>query len=244
MRKAVLLVALLLGVSMAAGAATLDPDRFIAQTQLDEDLIVLLLVDEPGRQVILAVVYVNERTLEGRHNPAVREVLPEYVDKNALLVTAYSGRTVDWDHTKVTVAQDDALVRAEGDRVVPITEGFTASRLGADKPIAGMLLLGDDIDPARSFTVSYSDGASAVMEVQFEQVVAEDDDGTMDTSGTEEPGTDGGEEAVGECVQPTNDECRRCPPLFGCLTECMDPCSSRGALGSILPLILLLLLGP
>jgi len=246
MKRAAFFVALLLVAGVASMGATMDPDRFIAQTQLDEDLVVLLPVDKPGTQLILAVVYVNERALEGRHMPAVREVLPDYVGKNAVLITAYSGRAVDWDHTKVTVMQDDAQVRADGDRVDPITDDFAGSRLAADRPVAGMLLLGDDIDPKRSFTVSYGDTASAVMEVRFEQVAAPEAEDAWATT-YEEPSADDadeGEQAVVVCDEPSAEECRPCPPLFGCLAECADPCDPRGGIRAFLPLFFLLLLGP
>ncbi|MFO8034562.1 MAG: hypothetical protein R6U88_05310 [Candidatus Bipolaricaulota bacterium] len=222
-----LAVLLLVGAPDGLGASALE-DRFTDRTGLDPDLVSVLHVAEPGQELVLALVYVSERTLEAQLSEHVAAILPEYVGKNAVVVSAYSQYEVPWDPGRLSFAQDDSVVWATGDRVVPVTEGFEASQLRPDRTVAGVVLLGDDIDPTRTFTISYGDTAYTEMDVRVELAADEEKQPVAVRSSEAEPDADEG--------------CEPCPPLFGCLEDCVDPCDPCSS-GPILPLIFLFLLG-
>ncbi len=151
----------------AAGAAHADArQEFALETGLDPSLIGVVQTDVGGTEMTIVFVFVNDRTLDSRVSPTLRQTLLPYVGRNALYVNPSA---------RLVVGQSDfspqaVAVQTEGsERFTPgtsswieITPGFLSGAFQVNPAGAaqgsgseGILVLGDRIDPAKPFTVSY-----------------------------------------------------------------------------------------
>ena len=152
-------------------------EQIAAQTGLDPDLFSVLTVDVDGTELAILFVYISERTFESQISPELRQTLLPYVGKNALYVNPTVKQTVerfDFDPAQCVIEQEGIppFIPVQGDWI-EITEGFLkgvfhVNPMGASygSGSAGVLVLGEHIDPTRLFWISYR-GESA----QFELVL-------------------------------------------------------------------------
>lgn len=251
---------LLMG-ALALGSSALERQvmQDLERTGLDEDLVSVVAIDAPGGKALLVFVYVNERTVATRMRADLEAVLPAYVGKNAVLVWAYSESGARWDLGNVVFTQGSSVVRPTAENVVPVTEGFPPASLRADRPAAGLVILGDAVDPTQPFDIAYGDLGEATMAVTPVEP-------PVTVAAREEPSEPeelpetalGGVAEYGEpstsvapsglVAEPAPDDraacCDPCEVLCGWWRPCGDPCADPcGDPRAILPLFLLLLLG-
>lgn len=252
-------VVLLMG-TLAMGSSALERQvmQDLERTGLDEDLVSVVVTDGPEGTALLVFVYVNERTAATRMRADLEAVLPAYVGKNAVLIWAYSESGARWNLDNVRFTQGNSVVRPTAENVVPVTEGFPPARLPADRPAAGLVVLGDAIDPHQPFVIAYGALGEATMAVEPTDppvtVAAREEPSEPE----EVPGTAlGGVAEYGEpsasaapsglVAEPAPDDgvaCDPCEVLCGWWRPCWDPCGDPcGDPRAILPLFLLLLLG-
>ena len=147
------------------GLATNDT-QVASQTGLDSDLFSVLTVDVEGTELAILFVYISERTFESRISPNLRQVLLPYVGQNALYVNPTVKQVVerfDFVPEQCTIGQEGVSFFAPTrGNWVEITDGFLngtfhVNPAGAShgSGSAGVLVLGERIDPARPFWVSY-----------------------------------------------------------------------------------------
>ena len=151
----------------AASAALGDPrDDFARETGLDPDLIGVIQVDVGGTEMTIAFVFINERALDSRVSPALRQALEPYVGRNALYVNPTVRDVVsrfDFDPQTIAVqgeGRERAMTTASA--WIELTPGFldgeflvnpAGSEQGSGSE--GILILGDLIDPVLPFDVFY-----------------------------------------------------------------------------------------
>jgi hypothetical protein len=151
----------------AAGAALADArQEFAQETGLDSNLIGVIQTDVGGTEMTIVFVFVNDRALDSRISPTLRQELLPYVGRNALYVNPGVRSVVDrfgFDPQAIAVQPEG------GQRFVPpasawveITPGFRTGSFQMNPAGAtqgsgseGILILGDRIDPAKPFTVYY-----------------------------------------------------------------------------------------
>ena len=151
----------------AASTALGDPrDDFARETGLDPDLIGVIQVDVGGTEMTIAFVFINERALDSRVSPALRQALEPYVGRNALYVNPTVRDVVsrfDFDPQTIAVqgeGRERAMTTASA--WIELTPGFldgeflvnpAGSEQGSGSE--GILILGDLIDPVLPFDVFY-----------------------------------------------------------------------------------------
>ncbi len=170
------IVAASLFLFLVAGAAFADARQDFAQeTGLDPSLIGVIQTDVGGAQMTIVFVFVNERALDSRVSPTLRETLLPYIGRNALYVNPGVRSVVDrFDFDPQAIA-----VQAEGgQRFVPpasawveitpgfLTGAFQVNPAGASQGSGseGVLVLGGEIDSAKPFTVTYG-AASMTLDI-------------------------------------------------------------------------------
>jgi hypothetical protein len=161
---------------IAAGAAFADArQEFAQETGLDPNLIGVIQTDVNGTEMTVVFVFINDRALDSRISPALRQELLPYVGRNALYVNPSVRSVVD----RLGFDWHAIAVQAEGGRRfvppatawVEITPGFlngtfqmnpagTSQGSGSE----AILVLGNEIDPVVPFTVTYG-AASATFDV-------------------------------------------------------------------------------
>ncbi len=158
---------------LAAAAAFADArQEFAQQTGLDPALIGVVQADVAGSEMTIVFVFVNDRALDSRVSPALRETLLPYVGRNALYVNPSVRSVVDrpgFDPRGVTVqAADGAAFVPSAADWVEITPGFLNGTFHVNPAgpsqgsgSEGVLVLGDRIDPTEPFTVSYGSQSAA-----------------------------------------------------------------------------------
>jgi hypothetical protein len=150
-----------------AGAAHADArQEFAQETGLDLDLIGVIQTAIGGTEMTIVFVFVNDRALDSRVSPTLRQTLLPYVGRNALYINPSVRLVVG----PSGFSPQAVAVQAQGDeRFVPpssswveITPGFLAGAFLVNPAGAaqgsgseGILVLGEAIDPAKPFTVSY-----------------------------------------------------------------------------------------
>jgi hypothetical protein len=143
-----------------------NDEEVASQTGLYPDLFSVLTVNVAGSELAILFVYISERTFESRISPDLRQVLLPYVGQNALFVNPTVKQVVErfgFDPAQVVIEQDGAppFIPGRGDWV-EITVGFldgvfNVNPMGASygSGSAGVLVLGDHIDPSQPFWISY-----------------------------------------------------------------------------------------
>jgi hypothetical protein len=151
----------------AASAALGDPrDDFARETGLDTDVIGVVQVDVGGIEMTIAFVFVNERALDSRISPALRQTLEPYVGRNALYVNPTVRDVVSrfgFDPQAIAVqGEGHERAMATASAWIELTPGFldgaflvnpAGSEQGSGSE--GVLVLGDLIDPMLPFDVFY-----------------------------------------------------------------------------------------
>jgi hypothetical protein len=152
---------------IVAGVALADTRQdFSQETGLDPSLIGVIQADVGGTEMTIVFVFVNDRALDSHVSAALRQTLSPYVGRSALYVNP-SVRSV--------VSQfpfDPQAIRVQataGDRLTPpasswveITPGFLGGAfrvnpagISQGSGSEGILVLGDQIDAAKPFTITY-----------------------------------------------------------------------------------------
>jgi hypothetical protein len=151
----------------AALTALGDPrDDFARETGLDTDLIGVIQVDVGGTEMTIAFVFVNERALDSRVSPALRQALEPYVGRNALYVNPSVRNVVSrFDFTPQAVAvqgEGHERTTTPASAWTELTPGFLdgaflVNPAGTEQGSGseGVLVLGDLIDPVLPFDVFY-----------------------------------------------------------------------------------------
>jgi hypothetical protein len=152
---------------LLSGAALADArQEFAQETGLAPGLIGVVQTDVGGTEMTVVFVFVNDRALDSRVSPTLRQTLLPYIGRNALYVNPSIRAVVgqfEFDPRQVSVQQGG------GDRKTPsasawteITPGFLTgifqvNPAGASQGSGseGVLVLGDEIDPTKPFAVSY-----------------------------------------------------------------------------------------
>ncbi len=161
---------------VAFGAAFADARQdFARETGLDPNLIGVIQTDVAGTQMTIVFVFINDRALDSRISPTLRQELLPYVGRNALYVNPSVRSVVDrfgFDPQAIAVQADG------GQRFVPpasvwveITPGFLTGTFQVNPAGAsqgsgseGILVLGGQIDSAKPFTVTYG-AASMTLDI-------------------------------------------------------------------------------
>jgi hypothetical protein len=143
-------------------------DDFARETGLDTDLIGVIQVDVGGTEMTIAFVFINERALDSRVAPALRQALEPYVGRNALYVNPSVRGAVshfDFDPRAITV-QGEGRERATppASAWVELTLGFLGGAFKVNPAGAsqgsgseGVLVLGDLVESTKPFDVFYGD---------------------------------------------------------------------------------------
>ncbi len=171
--RVVVVIALLLLVNFVTSSAD-EREEFARQAGLDSDLVGLVKLDVGGTELTVVFVFINERTFSSMISPALRERLLPYLGKNAIYVNPNVKGVVsqfDFFPLSISVAQDGEAFTPARDAWVEITPGFLTGAfrvnpLGPEHGSGseGILVLGDAIDPARPFSLSYM-GEEAVFRI-------------------------------------------------------------------------------
>jgi len=143
----------------------------LRETGLPREVVAILPVEVPPEgpgfptKVLFVFVYIDERTLESRTR--WREVLADYVDKNAVLVWAYSQMPfvpqVRFDPLSLWFSQTGWEFHPSAEDFVPVDGDFLAGEVYSGKPVAAIVLLGEGFTPAESLVVHYGDLAEAII---------------------------------------------------------------------------------
>ncbi len=143
----------------------------LRDTGLPREVVAVLPVEIPGtgvgaaQRVLFVFVYIDERALETRTR--WRDVLIDYVGKNAVLVWAYSQiplvPMVRFDPQAIWFSQGEWTFRPEADDFANVDGDFLAGEVYFGKPVAAIVLLGEGFTPTESLTVHYGDVAEAVI---------------------------------------------------------------------------------
>jgi len=159
------LVAVLFFLLASPLAFSDEREEFARQAGLDSDLVGLVQLDAGGSQLTIIFVFINERALESRISPALREALSPYAGKNAIYVNPNVKGVVsrfDFYPLSISVSQDGEAFTPAASDWVEITPGFLSGAFAVN-PLGpehgsgseGILVLGDAIDPTRPFSLSY-----------------------------------------------------------------------------------------
>ena len=162
---------------VSGGLLAADPrSQFASETGLDIDLINLVQVDVNGTELTVVFVYITDRTFSSSVSPTLRERLLPYRGLNAFYVNpSVESVVAQFEFSPLTVS----AVQPGGESFTPglddweeITPGFLGGRFevnpgGPDKGSGseGILILGERIDPARPFALTYR-GQRAEFEIR------------------------------------------------------------------------------
>ncbi len=168
---AFLLILLLLGT--AGFAATTA--QIAEKTGLAPDLFVQLTAPVHGHDLGIFIVFITDRTFSSRISPKLRGELAPYVGRNALYVNPSVKQVVssfDFSPERFTITQNGKTFTPSQKDWVAITPGFLAGKFVVNpggetygSGSEGILVLGDRIDVAKPFTVSYQ-GVSATFTIK------------------------------------------------------------------------------
>ena len=147
-------------------------DEFAQQTGLDPRSIGVIQTEVNGTQLTIAFVFVDQRALDSRISVALRQTLLPYVGRNALYVNPSVRSVVDrfaFDPMAVSVQSESSRpYTPPGSAWVEITPGFLSGSFETNPSGAsqgsgseGILVLGNAIDPAKPFTISYGSASAA-----------------------------------------------------------------------------------
>ncbi|MEN6370257.1 MAG: hypothetical protein ABFD77_11265 [Thermotogota bacterium] len=150
---------------LATVAVSAEPrEEFARETGLDMDLINVLKVDVDGTELTVVFVFINDRALASKVDPALRQTLLPFVGRNAIYVNPSIKSVVSsFDFNPLTIAvqsEGGSLLWPSADSWIEITPGFMngffqVNPAGPSQGSGseGILVLGDLIDPAKPFEV-------------------------------------------------------------------------------------------
>ncbi len=141
-------------------------DDVSTTTGLDRDLIGVIQTDVGGTEMTIVFVFINDRTFDSHVSPVLREALRPYVGQNALYVNPTVESVVphfSFDPYAVAVqGEGHGRAAAPATGWVELTPGFLTGAFQVNPAGAkqgsgseGILVLGDLVDSAKPFTVSY-----------------------------------------------------------------------------------------
>lgn len=175
------LAALLFGLALwAQGVGGQTEEQWydkLRETGLPREVVAVLPVEVPAegtgfpQRVLFVIVYIDERTLESRSR--WRDVLADYVGKNAVLIWAYSQiplvPRVRFDPLALWFSQNEHEFHPETEDFVELDGHFLAGEIYSGRPVAGIVLLGEGFTPTAPLTVHYGDLAEAIIPLVGEQ---------------------------------------------------------------------------
>ncbi len=212
-------------------SASTDLERFISYTGLDPDLVAVFSAETPTAAFLFVCVHVNERTLSASMGERLAELLPQYVDRNTVLIMVTAEWEARFDPGEIAIVQGDVEVRPSAENTVSVTGDFLSGEASPNPATMGLVVMGSSIDASKPYAIKYGDYGYAHIELRTALAAQELDNESSP------PHT------AGLASEPAQDACQPCPPLTGCLAECFDPCDPCTGIQSIFPLFLLLLLG-
>ena len=138
-----------------------------SRTGLDADLFATLDVEVSGVELVVTLVYINERAFDSDISAGLRAKLLPYLNRNALYVVAMleqESYSFDFSPIEISIVQsgvDTFFPNAED--WAEITPGFLSGRFEVNpwsygSGSAGVLAMGDRIDASEPFTVAYRGG--------------------------------------------------------------------------------------
>ncbi|NOX45285.1 MAG: hypothetical protein GXO72_06110 [Caldiserica bacterium] len=143
----------------------------LRDTGLPREVVAVLPVEIPGagigapQRVLFVFVYIDERALESRTR--WRDVLAEFVDKDAVLIWAYSQiplvQVVRFDPLALWFSQGEWEFRPEAEDFTDVDGDFLAGEVYFGKPVAAIVLLGEGFTPTEPLVVHYGDLGTAVI---------------------------------------------------------------------------------
>ena len=143
----------------------------LKETGLPREVVAVLPVEIPPegpgfpQKVLFVLVYIDERALESRTR--WRDVLSDYVGKNAVLVWAYSQiplvPRVYFDPLAIWFSQEGIEFRPRPEAFVELDGAFLQGEVYSGRWVAAIVLLGEGLDPKEPLTVHYGDLAEAVI---------------------------------------------------------------------------------
>jgi hypothetical protein len=150
------LILFLVGINVCIVGLAENAARLAAETGLDADLFTELTVQVDGSNLSIVAVYINERALDSKISPGLEAMLTPYIDDNAIVIWASAKEDLLFDPLTISVEQSNkAFLFAEGSDWVELTTGFLAGGVAAEQDSAGLLIMGDRIDPTKPFWVVY-----------------------------------------------------------------------------------------
>jgi len=143
----------------------------LRETGLPREVVAVLPVEIPPesvgapQRVLFVFVYIDERAVESRTR--WRDILLDYVNKNAVLIWAYSQiplvPVVRFDPLAIWFSQGEGEIRPTAESFVNVDGDFLAGEVYFGKPVAAIVLLGEEFNPTQPLTVHYGDLAEAVI---------------------------------------------------------------------------------
>ncbi len=175
------ILAFLLVFSLFVPAFAVTDAQIAEKTGLAPDLFIQLTVPVGEDTLGIFIVYITDRTFDSRISPTLRQTLRSYVGENALYVNPSVKKVVesfDFSPDKFAIMQDGKTFTPSRNDWVEITPGFLHGKFEVNpggpsygSGSEGILILGDRIDPARPFTVSYQ-GVSGTFKIAHTTVAS------------------------------------------------------------------------
>ncbi|MEA3356492.1 MAG: hypothetical protein U9Q23_04035 [Candidatus Bipolaricaulota bacterium] len=156
-RWGVVLILFLLGINVCIIGVAENAGRLAAETGLDTDLFTELTVQIGGSNLSIVAVYINERALDSKISPGLEAMLTPHIDDNAIVIWASAKEDLPFDPLTISVEQSDKVfLFAERSNWVELPPGgFFAGGVAAEQDSAGLLIMGDRIDPTKPFWIVY-----------------------------------------------------------------------------------------
>jgi|GEM_PF-2776553 len=139
--------------------------RISQETSIPQQLIRALFVEDANSQFILAFIYINEQTLQGKLKPEILAAMTPFVNRNALLVLAVPARKSFFDPFAISFVQNGLRTSVDNTIVTPITPDFTTGTLASGAVSAGILALDTRVLVNQAFEVQYNATFSATFEL-------------------------------------------------------------------------------
>lgn len=154
----VLILALLciVGFAVTIQAQTFEKsikNRICSETNLDPDLVGVILYDKAGTRLMLTFIYINERTLESNLKQSIKDAIRPYQNQEAVLVLATARGKSQFDPHSISFSQHGFEYEVEPGEIVKITSDFKTGILEGTTS-EGIVLL-KEIDTSKKFQVGY-----------------------------------------------------------------------------------------
>lgn len=178
-------VALILGLASLPGMAqdlqSLAKERIAAETGLDEDLLATIFVSEENAQFILTFIYIDDRTLNSKLKPELKQAIAPYKNRDAMLVLVTPAIDSYFNPMAIAFIQDRITYHVRPNSIRRIDPEFNVGTIPSGQVTAGIILLDQltpsisnyggaltapQLDTKRPFTITYMGRYSADFALQ------------------------------------------------------------------------------